>query len=199
MDYKRQRNLRTYLLRKAKRDYYSRVDPSKITDNKNFWKAVKPLFCDKNMASVRTTLVGKGEILQDETAVAKKLNDIFSNAVKNLNIKINDDLLNDDPNEVNPVMKAITKYSHHRPSILKIIEFSENKTVNSKRENKFCLSLQLTKLYTMKLLYSIRGRLPLRILFLQKSSKIIVIFLLVNYILISIFLLVHVLIQIILN
>ena len=34
-------------------------------------------------------------------------------------------------------MKAIKKYSHH-PSILNIIEFSENKTVNSKRENKFC-------------------------------------------------------------
>ena len=60
-----------------------------------------------------------------------------NNAVKNLNIKINDDLLNDDSNEVDPIMKAIKKYSHH-PSILKIIEFSENKTVNSKRENKFC-------------------------------------------------------------
>ena len=38
MEYKRQRNLCTYLLRKAKSDYYSRLDPSKITDNKNFWK-----------------------------------------------------------------------------------------------------------------------------------------------------------------
>ena len=73
------------------------------------------------------------KILQDETAVAEKLNDFFSNAVKNLNIKINDDLLNDDSNEVDPIMKAIKKYSHH-PSILKIIEFSENKTVNSKRK-----------------------------------------------------------------
>ena len=32
---------------------------------------------------------------------------------------------------------ALNKYSQH-PSILKIIEFSENETVNSKRENKFC-------------------------------------------------------------
>ena len=96
MEYKRQRNLRTYLLRKAKRDYYSRLDPSKITDKKNFWKVVKPLFCDKNMTCDRITLVEKGQILQDETAVSEKLNDLFSNAVKNLNIKINDDLLNDD-------------------------------------------------------------------------------------------------------
>ena len=47
---------------------------------------------------------------------------------------MNDGLLNDDSNEVDPIMKAIKIYSHH-PSILKIIEFSENKTVNS---NKFC-------------------------------------------------------------
>ena len=77
MEYKRQRNLCTYLLRKAKRDYYSRLDPSKITDNNNFWKLVKPLFCDKNMTCDRITLVEQGEILQDETAVAEKLNDFF--------------------------------------------------------------------------------------------------------------------------
>ena len=59
MDYKKQRNLCIYLLRKAKRDYYSRLDPSKITDNKNFGKLVKPLFCDKNMTCDRITLVEK--------------------------------------------------------------------------------------------------------------------------------------------
>ena len=89
------------------------------------------------MTCDRITLVEKGEFLQDETTVAGKLNDFFSNVVKNLNIKINDDLLNDDSNEVDPIMNAIKKYSHH-PSILKLIEFFENKTVNSKRENKFC-------------------------------------------------------------
>ena len=121
MEYKRQRNLCTYLLRKPKRDHYSRLDHSKITDNKHFWKVAKPLFCDKNMTSDRITLVEKGEILQDETVVAEKLNDLFSNAVKNVHMQINDDLLNDDSNEVDPIMKAIKKYSHH-PSILKIIE-----------------------------------------------------------------------------
>ena len=54
------------------------------------------------MTRDRITLVEKGQILQDETAVAEKLNDFFSNAVKNLNIKMNDDLLNDDSNEVDP-------------------------------------------------------------------------------------------------
>ena len=138
------------------------------------------------MTSDRITLVEKGEILQDETAVAEKLNNFFINAVKNLNIKINDDLLNDDSNEVDPIMKAIIKYSHHA-SILKIIEFSENKTVNSRRENKFCF-----KPITYETVYNEIALLnPVRILFLQKSSKIIVIFLLVNYILISNFLLVH--------
>ena len=70
MEYKRQRNLCTYLLRKAKSDYYSRLDPIKITD-------YKPLCCDKNMTCDRITLVERGEILQDETAISAKLNDFL--------------------------------------------------------------------------------------------------------------------------
>ena len=84
-------------IEKGKGDYH-RLDPSKtITEFLGNSQAL--IFCDKNMTSNRITVVEKGEIPQDKTAVAEKLNDYFSNAVKNLNIKINDDLLNDDSNE----------------------------------------------------------------------------------------------------
>ena len=51
------------------------------------------------MTCDRITLVERGEILQDETTISEKLNDFFSNAVKKLKIKINDD-----SNEVDSIM-----------------------------------------------------------------------------------------------
>ena len=44
---RKQRNLCVTLLRKAKRQYFSNLEPKLITDNKKFWKSVKPLFSDK--------------------------------------------------------------------------------------------------------------------------------------------------------
>ena len=35
------------LLRKSKRNYYSNLNVKDITDNKKFWKTIKPLFSDK--------------------------------------------------------------------------------------------------------------------------------------------------------
>ena len=124
-EYKKQRNICTYILRKAKRDYYSGLDPSKITDNKQFWKVVKPLFSENTTTNSNITLVENNNIFQDEKEVAEKFNDFFRNAVKNLKIEINNNLLTDDLNITDPILKAIRKYTNH-PSILKIIEFYGN-------------------------------------------------------------------------
>ena len=43
-EYRKQRNLCTYLLKKAKKEYYSKLNPKNITDNKRFWHTVKPIF-----------------------------------------------------------------------------------------------------------------------------------------------------------
>ena len=45
--YKKQRNICTFLLKKTKREYYANLNPSVITDNKKFWKTIKPLFLKK--------------------------------------------------------------------------------------------------------------------------------------------------------
>ena len=45
--YNRQQNKCTKMFRKAKRDYYSKLKPSSMCDNKVFWKNVKHLFSDK--------------------------------------------------------------------------------------------------------------------------------------------------------
>ena len=41
--YKRQRNLCTSLVKKAKREYCANLNPSVILDNKRFWRTIKPL------------------------------------------------------------------------------------------------------------------------------------------------------------
>ena len=119
--YKKQRNLCTYLIRKAKRDYYSSLDPSNVTDNKKLWRIVKPLFSDKFLSNEIITLVEGSEVIQDNTKVCEVFNDFFSNAVSNMNIQINSELLNDTIDVTDPVQKAIFKYKDH-PSIMRIKE-----------------------------------------------------------------------------
>ena len=130
MDYKKQRNLCTYILKNAKRKYYSNLNPCKITDNRKFWKTVKPLFSDKTITKESITLVEKEEILQDEKKIAETFNSFFSNVVKELNIDINNDLINGDLQETDPILRSIEKYSKHH-SIIKINEVTQNSNVNT--------------------------------------------------------------------
>ena len=124
--YKRQRNLCTSLVKKAKREYYANLNPSVISDNKKFWRTSKPLFSDKVTTSKSITLVENQDICSDNESVALIFNAFFSNVVNNLNIERNDDILNDNITDLDPVPKAINKYDKH-PSILKMNEIETNK------------------------------------------------------------------------
>ena len=44
---KRQRNYCVKLLRKTKMEYFQNMDVNKVSDNKMFWKTVKPRFSNK--------------------------------------------------------------------------------------------------------------------------------------------------------
>ena len=49
--YTQQRNKCVSLLRKTKINYYGNLDDKDITDNKIYWKTVKPLLSDKSINS----------------------------------------------------------------------------------------------------------------------------------------------------
>ena len=49
--YNKHRNYCVNLLRKEKKKYYNNIDLKLLTDNKLFWKTIKPLFSDKNNIS----------------------------------------------------------------------------------------------------------------------------------------------------
>ena len=110
------------LFRKVKRDYCSDLDPSCITDNKKFWKSVKPLFLYQVESTESLILVDRNEICYDDTKLSNIFNDFFSNAVKNLNIEETNVRVNESSNYADPKIHATKKYENH-PSILKIRVF----------------------------------------------------------------------------
>ena len=57
------------------------------SDNKLFWKSVKPFFSDKGSNSSKITLVEENNIISDEEEIANIMNNYFINVTKTLNLK----------------------------------------------------------------------------------------------------------------
>ena len=69
--YTKQRNVCTSSFRKAKRDYYSNLNPSDVKNTKIFWKTTKPVFSDKVLSDEHITLVENDDIT-DECGKSRK-------------------------------------------------------------------------------------------------------------------------------
>ena len=74
------------LLRKSKKVYYSNLDEKKVTDNKTFWKTIKPFLSDKIVSREKVTLIEEDEIVESDINTAQILNTFFSNIVSKLKI-----------------------------------------------------------------------------------------------------------------
>ena len=128
MLYKKQRNYCVSLLRKSKTNYYANLDAKKVSDNKLYWKVIKPSLSDKSCAKEQINLAEKGEILKTDSETPEVLNTFFGNIAKNIEIN---QYSNFDPviNHVkDPTLRAILKYKDH-PSILEI----QNNCKNGKK------------------------------------------------------------------
>ena len=89
----------------------------KVSDNKLYWKVIKPSLLDKSCVKEQINLAEKEEILKTDLETAEILNTFFRNILKNLEIN---QYSNFDPvmNIVkDPTLSAILKYKDH-PSIL---------------------------------------------------------------------------------
>ena len=85
--YTKYRNYCTRLFKKVKKAFYNSLDPTLITDNRMFWKTVKPLLSEKHFSSNKITLLEDDEIISKDSEVAETLNLFFSNVVETLNIE----------------------------------------------------------------------------------------------------------------
>ena len=80
--YKTQTNYGVNLLRKSKKQYFSNINISDVTDNKSFWKSVKPYFSSKGQNSDKITLVENDAIITNDRVISKTMNK-FSNITSN--------------------------------------------------------------------------------------------------------------------
>ena len=149
--YNKQRNICTNILRKTKKKYYSTLNPSLVNDNKTFWKVIKPLFSSKSYTKESITLVHNNEIIEDDRKISEIFNDFFSNAVKSLNIEIDQNILYNVEDIKDPILKSIKKYEKH-PSIIKIIEskYEEERTFNFKMVSNSTLVDEINRLNDKK-------------------------------------------------
>ena len=78
-NYKKQRNFCANLLRKTKKEYFSKLDIIKISDSKKFWEKTKPFFSDKGLNCNKMMLGGNDQIISDETTTVDSMNKYFVN------------------------------------------------------------------------------------------------------------------------
>ena len=65
------------------------LDLKNVTDNKEFWKIIKP-FLSKVTTFPKTSFAEKGEIISDESKAANSFSNFFENAIRSLGIKANE-------------------------------------------------------------------------------------------------------------
>ena len=147
--YIKQRNYCVSLLRKNIKDHYANLNEGNVADNKQFWRAVKPLLSDKVKSSEKITLVEGEEIINDDGENVEILNTFFSNAIKTLKIteyQETDSLAN---SISYPIFKVILKYRNH-PSIVAIKNLNKASRFDFSRVSVQDVVKEIKKLSTRK-------------------------------------------------
>ena len=153
-----QRNYCGSLIRQAKRNFYENLDPNLITDNRKFWKQVKPFFSDKTPKNTNIMLLEVDKIIT-EPACAEIFNNYFSDAVSKLDIDQSLHVISV-TNSDHPVDRAIEIYKNH-PSILKINQLRYPCDNFFFRENQRVVLLNLLRTliplkHTQKIIYLLK-------------------------------------------
>ena len=118
--FRRQRDFCVKLSRKVKRDFYNQLDISEVTDNKKFWKTVKPFISDKSSSKSRITLIEEGKIMSNDSEVAETVNNFFVTITDSLGIVENEDIVLPSEDISDPIDQILCRFSRH-PSIQKFV------------------------------------------------------------------------------
>ena len=112
--YKKQKNISIKLYKKERKKFYSNLYIKNVTDNKLFWKTMKPFLSDKCTHTSKISLVHEGNVISDDLELAKTFNNFFGNAVDDLEIKEYEGDHNLDLTSTDPIDSAIMKYQNHQ-------------------------------------------------------------------------------------
>ena len=86
-NYKKQRNFCVKLLRQTRGKYFSDINVESISDNKKFWKTIKPFFSNKGLITNNMRLVENNEIVREEEIIANIMNNYFTNITTHPKLK----------------------------------------------------------------------------------------------------------------
>ena len=86
-NYKKQRDFCVKLLRQTKEKFFSDINVKSISDNKNFWKTIKPFFSNKGLNTNSMMLVEDNGIVRNEEIIANIMNNYFTNITTHLKLK----------------------------------------------------------------------------------------------------------------
>ena len=119
--YKNQRNLVVKMNKQSKIDFYKKLDPKDLGNEKAFWRTFKPLMSDKcSNTADKITLVEDGVLLSNDEDASECFNTYFVNITDTLDIDRAPCMTISDPS-LHPVHRAVLRYSEH-PSIIRIKE-----------------------------------------------------------------------------
>ena len=136
-------------MRQSKKQYYGSLNVNHLTDNKNFWRVVKPNFSNKILGTNRVILKDGGKIISDTEKVADTFNKFFVNIGKALKIDKEKQFLVETKDVFDPVLKAIKKYSVH-PSIVRIKDKMNNNVFSFRKVTYEEILIEINSLDTSK-------------------------------------------------
>ena len=86
-NYKKQINFCVDLLRKTKTEYFKYLNVKDPSDNRKFWKTIKPYFSNNGLNSNKLLLKEKANLVSDEKELATIKYSFFTNITKDLELK----------------------------------------------------------------------------------------------------------------
>ena len=60
-------------LRKEKKEFYGNLNVNVLTENRTFWKTVKPFLAEKSKKVSKTTLIEDNQIISQGKQIAKNI------------------------------------------------------------------------------------------------------------------------------
>ena len=94
-------------MRQNKKQYHGSLNVNHTTDNKNYWRVVKPNFSNKILGTNRVILRDGGKIISNTEKVADAFNKFFVNIWNTLNIDKDKQILVERNDVFDPVLKTI--------------------------------------------------------------------------------------------
>ena len=107
--YKKQRNFCSRLYKKERKVYYTKLNINNITDNRKFWKTMKPFFSDKGVNTSKITLIEDNQIISADDRVAETLNSFFDETVKLKKLELTSDFIVNPNDNVDAIDVIIRK------------------------------------------------------------------------------------------